>query len=232
MAALVAVLAVAAGATAQAVSGIGFALVCAPFLVAAEGSHQGVRLAILLSAVLNLFMVARARRDVRVGDAGLLLAPAAVATLLLALVVRDLPERTLSLAAGLVILVAVAALASGLRVRRARGRGGAVAAAVVSAGMNVVSGVGGPPVALYAVNAGWPVRTARATLQAYFLCLNVVALAGLGLPEFRPVLLVAMALGWAVGAALDRMVPDRAATTAILTVAALGGLVTVFRAAV
>lgn len=228
---MVALLAVAAGACAQAISGIGFALVCAPFLVAAEGSHQGVRLTILLSAVLNAFMVVHARRHVRIADAALLLAPAAVATGLTAVVVRRLPERTLAFAAGLVIVVAVAALASGLRVARARGRGGALVAGAVSGSMNVVSGVGGPPVALYAVNAGWPPRTARPTLQAYFFCINVVALVGLGLPDIPPALFAAMAVGWAVGAVLDRWVPDRFATAAILTVSAAGGVVTLIRAA-
>lgn len=231
MTGVVAFLAVAAGACAQAVAGIGFALVCAPFLVAAEGSHQGVRLSILLSAVLNAFMVLHARRDVRVGDAGLLFLPAAVASGLTALVVRRLPERTLALIAGFVIVGAVAALASGLRVARARGRGGALVAGAVSGSMNVVSGVGGPPVALYAVNAGWPARTSRATLQAYFLAINVVALVGLGLPRVPPALFVAMALGWAVGAVLDRRVPDRYATAAILSISAIGGVVTLIRAA-
>lgn len=222
---MVAPLAVGAGAAAQAITGIGFSLVCAPFLVAAEGGREGVRLAILLSALLNAVMVARERRDVRPSLVLLLLVPAGLATPVFALVVRQLPERVLTGVAGGVILVAVAALASGLRARRAEGRGGAVVAGVVSAGMNVASGVGGPPVALYAVNAGWPPRTARASLQAYFLCLNVVALVGLGLPDLRPGLFVAMAVGWAAGTLVDRVVPDSWATAAVLTIAGIGGLI-------
>ncbi|HVF74647.1 MAG TPA: TSUP family transporter [Acidimicrobiales bacterium] len=222
---MLAPLAVGAGAAAQAVTGIGFALVCAPFLVAAEGGREGVRLAILLSALLNTVMVARERRHVRPSFVVLLLVPAALATPVFAVVVRRLPEDVLAGVAGAVILLAVAALAVGLRVRRAEGRGGAIVAGVVSAGMNVASGVGGPPVALYAVNAGWPPRTARASLQAYFLCLNVVALIGLGLPALRPGLLVAMAVGWAAGTLLDRFVPDSWATAAVLTIAGIGGVV-------
>lgn len=40
-----------------------------------------------------------------------------------------------------------------------------------------------------------------------------------------------MALGWAIGTVLDRRVPDRYATAAILCIAAVGGVVTVIRAA-
>ena len=222
---MLAPLAVGAGAAAQAITGIGFSLVCAPFLVAAEGGREGVRLAILLSTLLNAVMVTRERRHVRPSLVALLLVPAALATPVFAVVVRQLPETVLGAVAGGVILLAVAALAAGLRARRAEGRGGAVVAGVVSAAMNVASGVGGPPVALYAVNAGWPPRTARASLQAYFLCLNLVALLGLGLPSLRPGLFAAMAVGWAVGTLVDRMVPDAWATAAVLTIAGIGGVV-------
>ena len=226
---LLAALAVAAGAAAQAITGIGFALVAAPFLVSTEG-RDGVRLVILLSAVLNAAMVARERRDVQPRFVVQLLVPAALATPVLALLVRQLPERQLAIVAGAVIVAAVLALASGYRVHAARGRAGAVGAGVVSAGMNVVAGVGGPPVALYAVNAGWPPRAARASLQAYFLCLNVVALLGLGLPPVHVGFFAAMGAGWLAGRVLDRVVPDRHATTALLLVAGIGGVVTVLRA--
>lgn len=217
--------AVAAGAATQAVVGIGFSLVSAPFLVAVLGAHEGVRTAILLSALLNLAMYARHRADARPGDVGWMLGPAVLATPLLALAVRRLPGRTLEVLAGTAVLVAVALLASGVRVSRARGRGGAVLAGLASAGMNVVSGIGGPPVALYAVNADWAPRSAKATLQLYFLCLNVVALAGLGLPDPAPALFAAMAVGWVIGSRLDRHVPDRVAVIAMLAIAAGGAVV-------
>ena len=60
---MIAWVAVAVGAAAQAVTGIGFALVCAPFLVSLDG-RDGVRTVILLSAALNLVMMVRERRDV------------------------------------------------------------------------------------------------------------------------------------------------------------------------
>jgi hypothetical protein len=77
---------------------------------------------------------------------------------------------------------------------------------------------------MWAVNADWPPREARATLQLYFLCLNVVALAGLGLPSPAPLLFVGMGVGWVVGGALDRHVNDGAALAAMLALAAAGAV--------
>ena len=100
--------------------------------------------------------------------------------------------------------------------------------------MNVVAGVGGPAVALYAANAGWPAAAMRSTGQAYFLVLNVVALASLGLPAVpgRLVLacLVALAAGLLAGARLADTVPEAGARRVTLVLAGLGGLVVLLSA--
>jgi uncharacterized membrane protein YfcA len=105
---------------------------------------------------------------------------------------------------------------------------------VTSAATNVVAAIGGPPVALYAANAGWAADTTRATLQLYFLVLNVVALAALGLPEVGPALLgasaAALAVGLLAGAPLARRVPEQAARRTTLGLAGLGGLAVLVRA--
>ena len=225
-----AALAVAAGAAAQAVTGIGFALVCAPFLVALLGPREGVRTVVLLSAVLNAAVLAREHRGVLVTEGALLLAPAVVVTPLAGWAVRRLPEDALALAAGVLVLASAAALALGLRLHRARGRAGAVAAGGASAVMNVVGGIGGPAAALYAVNAGWPAGRTRPTLQAYFLVLNLVTLAIIGLPSLEPLQLAALAGGWVAGTLVLGRVDDRLALRATLALAGAGGLVAVVRA--
>jgi hypothetical protein len=101
--------------------------------------------------------------------------------------------------------------------------------------MNVVGSIGGPALALYSVNADWPPERARPTLQVIFLTTNLVAMASLGLPGAHagvrwPLLLAALALGWAAGLGLHRVVPGGAARGATLAVAALGGAVAVVRA--
>lgn len=229
------VLAVLVGALAQSVSGIGFALVCGPLLVALLGPADGVRLAVALSLVLNAVLLWRHRHAVDLRRAVLLLVPAALATPVLARVLRAAPVRLAEALAGAAALLGAVALATGLRLRAARGAGGAVAAGVLSAAMNVVAAVGGPAVALYAVNAGWPAEAARSTLQLYFLALNVVALAVLGLPDVGRTVLAAcaaaLAAGLVAGAPLARRVPEEAARRTTLALAGTGGLVVLLRAA-
>ena len=228
------VLAVAAGAVAQSVSGIGFTLVSGPLLVAALGPADGVRLSVVLSLVVNAVVLSRTAREASWRDAALLLVPAVLATPLLARLLREAPERASQALAGAATLAGALVLGAGVRWRAAGGTAGAVGAGVLSAAMNVVAGVGGPAVALYAANAGWPAAAMRSTGQAYFLVLNVVALASLGLPAVPGHLvlacLVALAVGLLTGARLAERVPEDGARRVTLALAGLGGLVVLLSA--
>ena len=108
-------------------------------------------------------------------------------------------------------------------------RMGAAASTVAVRGATVAASVAGPPVALWAANAGWSAVVQRATLQAYFLGVNVVALPSLGVPEVgaRTVLLClgALAAGVALGAPLARRLPEAVAARATLLLAGTGGAV-------
>jgi hypothetical protein len=219
--------AVAAGAVAQSVSGIGFILVCGPALVAALGPHQGVGVAIVISAVLNAVVLAREWRSVRAADALLLFVPAALTTPLWARALRGLDPVVEARVAGAAVVVGVLMLAAGLRWHRAAGRAGALVAGTVSSAMNVAAATGGPAVALYATNAGWGQRDLRATLQAYFLALNVVALATLGVPPWTASTDVPVAVGLVAGLGLGALVAPRVghklARTVTLVLAGIGG---------
>ena len=223
------------GAVAQSVSGIGFSLVCGPFLVALLGARDGIRLSVVLSLLLNVVLLARHRREVDRRGALLLLVPAALATPAWALLVRSLPERPARAAAGAVVVLGAALLASGARWRAATGTVGAVATGITAALTNVVAGVAGPPVALWAENAAWDVERQRATLQAFFLGLNLVALPSLGLPDVGAgafvSCLLAMVVGVGLGGRLARRVPERVARRTTLSLAAAGGLAVLATAA-
>ncbi len=175
--------AVAVGAAAQWVSGVGFVLVCGPLLVTALGPREGVRLAVVLSMVVNVVVLAGAHRRIRWRDLPVLLGAALLATPLWAYAVRGTSSQLLALIAGLCAVAGAVAVGSGLRWPAARGQVGAATAGLVSAGMTVVAGIGGPAVSLYAANAGWSLARSRGTLQVYFLAVNVVALASLGPPR-------------------------------------------------
>lgn len=227
-------LAVAVGAVAQGISGLGFSLVSAPFLIAALGAREGVRTALLLSSVLNVALLVRTHRDVLVREGSLLLVPAMAATPFLAAGAKRIDGRVLAVAAGTMTFLSAVALLTGVRwARAARSPVAAITAAVTSAGMNVVGSVGGPALALYSVNADWPPVRARPTLQVIFLASNLVAMLSLGLPHplgARLPLVLPLAVGWVVGLRLAGKVPEAGARTATLVVAMTGGLIAVARA--
>jgi uncharacterized membrane protein YfcA len=225
-----AALAVAGGACAQTVSGIGFALVSGPFLVALMGVRAGVPASLMLSVLVNVAVLARERRGIRWRDAVLLFVPAAIVTPLAAYGVRRLGTVPASLIAGLAALSGAVAVAAGWRSRRLAGLRGAVVAGALSGAMNAAASIGGPPAALYADQAGWASEETRATLQVYFLPLNLLALASLGVHAISPVLPAALVVGAAVGALLVDRLPGGVARPVTLTLAAAGGLVVVARA--
>jgi uncharacterized membrane protein YfcA len=218
-------LAVAAGAVAQAVTGLGFSLVSAPLLVALEGPRDGVRLNLVLSVIVNIVLLVPQRDHVRARDVARLLVPAAIVTPLAAWVTRRTDTDILLVAAGVITVASAAVLVVGVRVRRSS----AVVAGAVSGVMNTVAGIGGPVVALHAINEGWPAVERRATFQLYFLLLNLVGLLALGPRWPSVVLLIGLGVGWVVGRAVSPRVPERTARAATLAVAAGGGLVALAR---
>ena len=95
--------------------------------------------------------------------------------------------------------------------------------------------VGGP--LLFTVfGARWDPERLRATLQAYFLCLNVVTVLTLGAPHWTlaraGVLVAALAAGATVGAVLAKRVSARRARAVTLVLAAAGGVGVLVAAAV
>lgn len=227
--ALVVAIAVALGGIAQAITGLGFALVCSPFLVAVLGPREGVRLILVLSAILNTAFLAREHSDVRRGDLMRMLVPAAIVTPLMSIAIRHLDSDVLAVAAAVTTVLAAAALGWGLELSRASGRGGAIVAGAISGTTNVIAGISGPPVALYAINGRWTRAELRSTLQGYFLALNLVAMVFLGLPSLTVWPFVGLAVGVTVGPHLAGRVPDGMARAGTLSLAAAAGIATIVR---
>ena len=221
-----AALAVAAGAAAQSVSGIGFALVGGPLLFTVFGAREGVRVAVVLSMLVNVGVLAREHRAVMWRRVLPVLVTALAVTPLLAHLLENAHPRALRALAGAVIVIGAALVAAGRT--KDTGVAGGVVAGVVSATMNVLASAGGPAVAVYAAGARWDPLRVRATLQAYFLVLNVVTLATLGLPHWSlvqaGVLVACLLAGSLVGAWLVGRVPAGRARAVTLALAAAGGL--------
>jgi len=231
---LLAALAVCLGAAAQSVSGIGFALVSGPLLFTVFGAREGVRVAVVLSMLVNIGVLVREHRSVMWRRVAPVLVTALVVTPLLAQVLEGAHPRLLRGAAGAVIVLGAAVVASGRTADT--GVPGGVAAGLASATMNVLASAGGPAVAVYAAGARWDSLRTRATLQAYFLALNVVTLLTLGPPHWSAgravTLIAALLLGAGVGALAAGRVSPRLARAATLLLAAAGGLAVLIAAIV
>jgi uncharacterized membrane protein YfcA len=227
---VLAAVAVLFGAVAQAVTGFGFSLVCAPFLVAAYGAPAGVQLNLVLSVGLNLVLLAGGRRHLDGRSAVRLLVPAVVATVVVGLLIRGSDTDGLTVVAGVLCFVGVVAVARGRSIRRITGRVGTVVVGMLSGAINVVAGIGGPPVVLFGTTAGWPPEVARPTLQAFFLGINAVGLLTLGPPDHIPGLMIpAIAVGLVLGQVTARRLHADHVRVAVLLTAGAGSLLAVIR---
>ncbi|MDQ4213704.1 TSUP family transporter [Microbacterium sp. ASV81] len=219
--------AVAAGATVQIITGTGFALVCAPFLLLLLGHDVGVRAVLVLSLALNAYLLAITIRHVRWRDSLLLLLPAALVVVPTVFVVGAIRGPALTITAGAVMVIATLLVVRGRRLKMIDTPGGVVLVGAVSGVFTVVAAVSGPPVTLLAVQRKWSPDVTRGTMQAFFLPLNLFALLLLG-----PVDADLSKVWWAVGGCVlgllagslgARRLPAPAVRWAMLTVAAAGG---------
>lgn len=220
---LVVLIAIALGALAQSATGMGFSLVAAPALVALDGPARGVATVLVLAVMASLVPFARDWRHARPREAATLLVPTLLCTPLVAWALHGVDTRWLAMGAGVGVLAGVALLASGLRAGWLRRPVGAAVTGLGSATLNVVGGVGGPPVGLYAANSDWDPRTTRGTLHAFFLVQNVVTalLIGIAWPGWSA--FGAVAVGAATGMLLAPRLPVAAARTGVLVVSVIGG---------
>lgn len=225
-----AALAVLFGSIVQAVTGFGFGLVSAPFLVAAYGAPEGVQISLVVGAVLNVLLLAPSWRRADRPAVLRLLLPAVVATVAVGLVVRGEKNDGLTVLAGALCLVGVLIVARGRTFARLGGRGGAAITGALSGAMSVMTGVGGPPVVLFGATAGWAPEVSRPTLQLFFLGSGLVAIATLGLPPDLPwVTMGAMVAGTAIGHPLTRRLHADYVRVAVLVVAGAGSLLAIVR---
>ncbi|MFP5312482.1 MAG: TSUP family transporter, partial [Actinomycetes bacterium] len=97
------------GACTQRITGLGFALVAAPFLSMVLGPFDGVLLVNTLGAVTSLLILAQVFKEVEYRRVLLMLVPALAAILLGSWVAVQVPAALLSILVGAMILIALTA---------------------------------------------------------------------------------------------------------------------------
>lgn len=221
-----------AGATTQRISGMGFGLVSAPFLVLILGPFLGILLTNTLGLTTSLIVLTQVWRQVDLRKLALLAPPALIAIVPGAWVALSVPSAPLAIVVGSLTFSALLGMLLSERLRVFRGTAGAVSAGALSGFMSVTAGVGGPAITLYALSSRWEHRSFVGTAQ---LCFAITAGASLtskgGLPDLPPAMwataLGALLLGVLLGGRLARHIPAARARGLMVGIALTGSLLTV-----
>jgi len=167
--------AVLVAAAAQQLAGFGFALMAMPVLSVLVGPKDAVAISAVASLAGGAVMAYRLRPLI---DRPVLLrlVCGALPGLPIGVIgLRRLPEDPLRVAVGVVVLVMVGVLATGVR-RRARGPKAEVLAGFASGILGTSIGISGPPVVVVLQAGGQEQHAFRATIVAFFVVSNVVTL--------------------------------------------------------
>lgn len=222
-----AVLAVMVGAATQRVTGLGFALLSAPFLVLLLGPREGVVVANALGALTSAMVLVGGWAQVDWSRVRRLLPGSLVAVPMGALLVHTLPGPALLATVGGLCSVAVVAAWRQPAWPWLGSAAGSAASGFLSGLFSVTAGTGGPPLSVYAVSTRWAPAVFSASVQVILLANGVLALAVKGLPSDAPLLAWcagAVILGVGAGTRLRRLLTPKTTLRLVLALALVGSL--------
>ncbi|WGW12603.1 sulfite exporter TauE/SafE family protein [Saxibacter everestensis] len=173
-------LAIFVGACSQRITGMGFALVSAPFLVLLLGPFPGVMVVNLCGIISSGFVLSRVWRSVEWKTCGWLVMFAVIGIIPGAWLASVVHPTALEITIGglLIVALSISILASKFADAASPTLPNKMAAGFLSGAMNAAAGVGGPAVSVYAVATRWEQRAFAATLQPYLLVVSVLSLTG------------------------------------------------------
>lgn len=237
---VIAVIAVAvmAGAMAQRVSGMGFAIIVAPVLVLVVGPVDGILMVNICGAVSASIIFTQVWRDVDWRQYFLLTVPALVALAPGVWIAVRLGGPMLQVGVGVLLL---SVLTLSLFATRGERVLPTVPAAVLSGGacgfLSATAGASGPSVSIYAVVTRWDQRSFAATIQPFFATLGTIAFVSKvrSLPEGLPaypwwlwlLIMSCTLVGLTVGGYLSQIVSVRLARISVIVLAYPGAIITV-----
>jgi len=165
------------GTASQRITGMGFALLMAPFFALVFGAYEGVLLMNVGGLVSSALVLSKVWRDVDWKRFALLFAGAIPGGILGGTIAITLNSATLQIVVGMVLVMGLSAsLLITPRQHKGSLPGGALLAGCVSGLTNATAGIGGPPIGIYALSTGWPQRHFSATLQPLFVAISISAL--------------------------------------------------------
>lgn len=156
-------------------SGFGFMLVMVPTLSLFLGPVDGVIVANVVSPFQGITMFMLLRQHVRWRTLSTMLAASAFGMPIGIYTLINLPAGATKAVIAVSVMVGAVALWRGITVRR-KGRATEAAVGFISGALKTGAGINGPPVVLYMQGSGMEPVPFRATLSAFFLVSNLMAL--------------------------------------------------------
>ena len=226
-----ATVAVLVGAAVQRVSGLGFALISAPFLVIVLGPYNGISLANTLAIGVAAATLATSWRQVDTRRAVTLIPAGLVGVLPGVLAARTIPDGPLQVLIGGLIVLGLA-FTVGTPDRKVTPTTTVnLGTGLASGFMTAAAGIGGPALVLYASITAWEQAAFAATAQISFAGQAALALGLKGVPSLQPyqwgVFVLAVAAGLLGGNVLARRLAPATATRLAIALALLGAAGTV-----
>jgi len=218
--------------------GFGDAVIAMPLLAMAVGIRTASPLVAFLGPTISLLVLAGGWRRADVRSAGRLVAASALGIPLGVYGLARLPEGSLKIALGAIVLLyglfGLGRPGARFRTKRPWTPWAVGWTAGVLGGAYNTSG---PPVVAYGMLRGWPPEEFRATLQAYFLPTGLLVLAGHGLAGLwtADVLksylysLPALVFGVFLGGRLNRRLPHTLFAKLVYGILAAMGAILLFR---
>ncbi len=225
--ALLLALAVFIGAAMQRLTGMGFALVSAPFVVLIMGPVTGIVLVNVCGALSSLLILFRVLGHIDWKKYFILTPAALVGVVPGAIIVRYIPGAWLQVGVGVLVLVS---LTVSMRMKSLKPESGLkpmIIAGATSGIMNTTAGVGGPAMSVYAVASKWGQQSFAATMQPYFLTVGLASILAkyvaspASMPQMEPwawaAVAAAIIAGLVAGEVLsNRITPPRARLMVVL----------------
>lgn len=223
----------------QRITGLGFAMMLAPFLVVMLGPHTGVMLTNMLAVIAPLMMMFSVWRDIEWRRL-LIIAPVAVLVMpLCGWIAATSPQGLLHIAVGCLVLIGLSLSLIASRVHfRMDGPGTRVLTGIGAGAGTVMAGVGGPAMTMYAVVSGWNVRSFAATLQPFWVFLSLagfltkISFSGDDIPVypwwFWAGCVLIILLGLVAGTLISKRVRDDSVRRLVIVLALLGALLALF----
>lgn len=232
---VVIVLVVLVGAVLQSLVGLGLNLASAPIITLLEPSLVPV-LPLVLAVILPAATLAHDRAGVDWRGLGWVMPARVPGSVLGVLLLGWFSTRSLGIAVGVMVLVAVVLTLRAVEVRPTRGA--LATAGFVSGVAGTTTSIGGPPVALLYQHRD--AQEIRSTLAVFFTLGALISLVAIGLGGdlawhavlVGVVLTPVLFLGAIVGVRLQGVLPDRATRYAVLAICAASALVLLVRSLV